>query len=579
MAALLCLASLPAGPARAQPPAHAYRLEARLDAETHRVEGRALIRWTNGSDAPIDALLWHLYLNAFADRGTIFMRETGGSLRGERFSGPGSIEVHELRLESGEDLLEGADFELEPGDRTQLRTPLPRPIAPGQSVQIEARFTSILPPLFARSGHAMGLHVVAQWFPKLARLEPDGRWADFPYAAHTEFYADFARYELSLDLPSGWPVGATGDLVSDREQGDRHLVEFRADPVHDAAFVTAPWLLERVAVRGELRLRILYPPGYGRAAGHHEAIALRALSSFESLYGPYPYRTLTIIVPPRAARGGAAMEYPMLLLTSGPWFRVPGVRFVHEDVTVHELAHQWFQGMIASDEARWPMLDEGLATWAAMDHLRQVHGRDASGVGLGPIRLDSFELLRLFALRPGDPAPLSAARSFSRGASYGRSVYGRSALTLESVARTWGRDRLHQALGRYARRHRFGHPEPADLFESFDAIYGPGFSARVLEPSLAEGALAELSLQAGSPPSRGSALGLPTWIRCDETLTPWPAGQAPPPSPSPRCERTLNPHRSNLLDPVALDETETRGRGFLELAMGLLQLLAGSIGP
>ncbi len=579
---------------------HAYVLHARLDTKQHLVTGRGRLVWTNESRRPQQELFLHLYLNAFRDEGTVFMREAGGKLRGVRFRGRGGIDIEALTLD-GRDLLASAEHERTVGDRTQLRVPLPAAVAPGEHIELEVRWTARLPPVFARSGYHGDFHMVAQWFPKLARLEPDGRWATFPYHGHGEFYADFADYDVTVETPTGWVVGATGTLAREQEQGGRTTRRFVAPRVHDAVFVAAPWLRERWCTHqrqdgSRVRVRLLYPPGYESALRVHETITLEGLAHYERYFGRYPYPQLTVVVPPRGAEGAAGMEYPTLLVTAGPWLHVPGAPILfHEEVTAHELAHQWFQGLVATNEVRWPMLDEGITEWATGDLLAHRHGRDRSGLALGPLRVDGFELRRGFALQGlPTPPPGRSAHAF-KGHAYGRSVYGRTSVVLETVARTWGRHRFRRALGTYARRGRFRHPTPEDLFAAFDAEYGPWMSRRVLRPALMDGTLA--SLRIGRPrvaagrtrvqAERLDGLPIPSVVELrgptGRRRIPWPGdvrilqvdeeGQWD--------TAQIDPDRHNLTDPDRRDDARSlhpRPPPFARL-LALAQALLGALGP
>ena len=497
---LAAVFALGASTAEAQgQPAHEYVIEATLDPETHTVEGTARILWTNESTEPAHELYLHLYLNAFESDETVFLRESGGSLRGDEFTGEGRIDLISLErvLPAGPvDLLAHADDALMEGDRTQLRVPLAEAVPPRGTLILTTRFESRLPPLFARSGYHGSFHMVAQWFPKLARRERDGTWATFPYHGHGEFYADFARYDLTVSTPSSFSVGATGTLQEERAVGGTVTRRFVADRVHDTAFAAWDHFVERTFEHEGVHVRILHPPGYEPAVERHAFITKRGLTHFGRLFGEYPYAALTVIVPPRAASGAAGMEYPMLFCTAGNWFAVPGLHIGEvEGTTAHELAHQWFQGMVATNEVKWPMLDEGLTNWATGELLAHLYGRERSGVDWGDIELDFFELMRVAALR-GDPTPPpgTPAYAFERDSAYVRSVYARTSIVLETVRRVWGPARFDRALGIYAREHRFGHPEPEDLFDAFDRAYWRGFSAQILAPALLEGAEARIEL-------------------------------------------------------------------------------------
>jgi len=316
------------------------------------------------------------------------------------------------------------------------------------------------------------------------------------------------------------------------------------------------------------------------------------------MLGAYPYAQLTVVVPPRGAEGGAGMEYPTLFLTAGPWLAMPRLPFLAQDeVTAHELGHQWFQGMVATNEVAHPMLDEGLTEWITGDLLHELHGRERSGVNLPFLRLDGFAIRRAWSLGNDDPVspPATAVGDFHSSNDYGRSVYARTSTVLETVARSWGRERLRRTLGEYARRHRFGHPTPSDLYASFDRSYGPWMAARVLRPALEEGELARFRVMhfergddgAHVTVQRLGDLPLPTQLRVvrGDGSVEWI-----PLSGRPRFDGTIegdvrsvrvDAARNGLLDPSRLDDGagERESTGLLVRVLHFAQSLLGALGP
>jgi hypothetical protein len=600
-------AQLPSASLPQHDPPHRYVLRAELDPQQHVVDGTATIAWRNTSRTGIDTLQLHLYLNAFAHDRTVFMRESGGRLRGIGATGQGSIEVLELRIEGGPDLLPHARTDLIEDDETQMRVALPEPVPPGEEQVLFVRFRSQLPPLFARSGYVEDFHMVAQWFPKLAKLEPDGTWATFPYHGLGEFYADFATYDLTVVAPDGFVVGASGRQVSDHHRGTHRVRRFRARWVHDVAFVAWPHFRERTERMGDVLVRVLHPPGHGSAVERHLDVTRAGLRAFGRDFGPYPYPVLTVVVPPRGAEGGAGMEYPTLFVTWGPWLAIPGARGgLHDEVTAHELAHQWFQGMVATDEVRWPMLDEGLTNWATWDLLGALHGRDRSAFGPPFPPIDGFELLRHFAFRMGPPTPPPArpVHAFTETNAYGRAIYGRVPVVFETVARAWGRPRLTRALGTYARRHRFAHPGPEDLYQAMDEVYGAGFAHRVLRPALHGGHDAAVriasvraervdatTVRTTATAERTGRVGIPTRLALLGTRTP-PAPLAADrdaltalhrgPAPA---AAAVDPDGHILLDASALDDariaegTHAPEHALTARLLLLVQTLLAAVGP
>jgi hypothetical protein len=467
-----------------------YTLRARLDPEAHRVSGEGTIEFQNTSRAELRSLFLHLYLNAFKNDRTLFLRSPFGSarsaLRAEEY---GYVDVKRLTARElpGVDLWAGRvpHSPGDPDDETDIEVPLPKPLAPGERLTLELTFESLLPSIVERTGRAGRFHFVAQWFPKLARLEEDGRFAHFAFHPYAEFYADFGRYDVTLDVPAGFTVGASGVRQSERSGAGRREERYLAEPVHDFAWTAWDGFAERHANLEGVAVRLLYPPGHQTNAARTEAALARGFAFFAEKFGRYPYPNLTVVHPPDFAAPAGGMEYPTLITTGGPWYMPwTGVRSL-EAVTIHELGHQWFYGLLASNEVDSPFLDEGLTSFAESTCLAAFLGPGSGADAFGLTISVQSAYRAISASYSEDESAGKPAPEFTSFQHLGALVYARTALLLETVARVFGRERLDRALSAYAQRFRFRHPEPEDLF----AIVGEhvGAEARaVLERGLLE---------------------------------------------------------------------------------------------
>jgi len=489
-------------------PIASYSLRVSLDPADHTLRGEGTIAWRNASSAPQRELFVHLYLNAFKTDRTVFARADADGFRGGGgVRDAGWIEVEGFYIrEIGEDVwpLE-ATTEGDPEDATDIRVPLPRAVEPGEALTIDIAWRARLPSVTLRTGFEGSFHMVGQWFPKLARLRPDGAWAHFPFHRLSEFYADFGSYDVTVDVPEALGVGATGELVAEARSDGRVFRTFVQDDVHDFAFAAWDQFEERrETTAAGVELRCLYPKGYERAAAIELDAARFGLEHFGRRFGSYPYRTLTIVHPPERASEAGGMEYPTLITTGGAWFLpLTGGRFI-ESVTIHEVAHQWFYGLVATDEHTSPFLDEGLASFAEIDALEArfpgaslAEPRFGIAVGLPAVhRVASLEAYKNAPV--AQPAP-----AFDTGADYGALVYSRAAILLHSLAGAYGEDALAGALGAFARRSRFRHPEPSDLLASIRGSLGEA-AAEALRVGLFEQGsvdyLVEDFTASGSPP-------------------------------------------------------------------------------
>jgi len=487
-----------------------YRISARFDPTNHRVDGKETIHFVNRSRRALDELYFHLYLNAFKNDASTFLRSPFGEARSTlRASDWGYIDVTRCTASSlgAGDLWPShvSGTPDEPDDQTDVRLPLPSPLAAGSAVDLTLEFSSKLPSVVLRTGYAGDFHFVAQWFPKLARLEDDGSFAHFAFHAQAEFYADFGDYDVSLDVPANEVVGAVGRRVAVEANGERRVEHYRAESVHDFAWAAWSAFRERTARIDGVDVRLLYPPGYERSADRTRAALAFALPRASALYGAYPYPTLTVVHPPERAGETGGMEYPTLIATGGPWYAgFFGDRAI-ESVTIHELLHEWFYGLVASNEARSPFLDEGLTSYAELRTLDAAYGSGSAFSGFG-LTLSVTSLGRAFAAALGeDVAVASPAAAFPSFRTLGALVYSRTATLLETLARVYGRDRVEAALGAYARRYRFAHPTESDFLHAMGDALGPSVEHTLVQALDERGRVNFLVREVQSAPERPPA--------------------------------------------------------------------------
>jgi len=458
-----------------------YTLTASLDTATHSVHATGAIRWRNTSSKAVRELWLHLYLNAFKDDDSDFLREQVGGRGSSLPEGYGRTEIRSLTLQnadgSADDLLATMETK-RPGekDETDARVPLPREVGPGESIQMDVAFDDKLPIVVERTGYRNSFHMIGQWFPKVARLEPDGTWAHFPFHHLSEFYADFGTYDVTLDVPESFTIGATGPAVETHVMGGRRVERHVQGDIHDFAWTAWDrWQSRHDAVDG-VAVTVLFPPGFGDIADRELEAVRFALPDDSARYGRYPYVTLTVVHPPQEAAEAGGMEYPTLITGDGPWLTPRGV-LEPEIVAVHELGHQWFYGLVATNESAWPFLDEGINQYAEGDTMGRWRGA-GSAANLFGLRVSDAAIQAVAGnMAARDEAVAQAANAFSTGANYGRLVYSRTASVLETMRRVYGDDTVARALGVYTRRFRFEHPGPEQLIEVFDEVLGPAVAA------------------------------------------------------------------------------------------------------
>ena len=450
-----------------------YAITVRLDAARHRLAGSETITYRNTTRQPIPDLVFHLYLNAFKSLDTIFMRESGGQLRGDRFTPEdnGWIEVTGLRI-ANEDSGAGQVLKLEPqADGTLARAALPAPVEPGQAIRLAVDFEAQLPRVFARTGWALDaagapFFLVGQWFPKLGVWTPAG-WNAYPFHGNAEFFADFGNYDVTITLPAGYASGATGLPVEDHSSGDgNRTVRYAARGVIDFAWVASPNLKTAARRVGDVEVVYLYLPEHAWSAGRVLDISADALTRFGGWYFPYPYARLTVVDVPEAGAGAGGMEYPTFVTAgaegggssaSDPW--TDGLTIT----VAHEIAHQWFQSTVATNEAEEPWLDEGFADYSTIRLIAASHALDPSTLSQGDFPPGFLFGRRHNYLNEPDLPMEGKAWDFQGWGAYVTAAYAKPDMALMTLERVLGQAQMEAILRAYAQTYRFAHPTTADL--------------------------------------------------------------------------------------------------------------------
>jgi len=529
------------------PPASArvasYVLEARLDPVQRRVAGAARLTWVNRSDLPQRTLWFHAYWNAFKNAASTFAREEARSGGGR--SGPGDfgrddwgwIELRSARLPDGSDVASSLRWERpddgNPEDQTVFTLTLPAAVPPGGSVTIDLGWEARVPRLAARSGVHKGYFLLGQWFPKVGVLEvPPERGAKHPrwnchqFHATTEFYADFGTYDAALTVPRSMVVEATGVRTGRTENADGTVTHrFHQDDVVDFAWTAWDGAVEvqdvfRSDGLPEVALTAVVPPDAPGTAAQILAAARATLEFGGRHWLPYPYPHLTLVAPPLGADfNSGGMEYPAFVTVFSRTDPILPRDTLLWEVTVHEVGHGWFQGLLASNEFEEAWLDEGIDTWATEQVLEALPLRwnlaDLAPPGtrwlLRPFLRSSVAErdLRGRPVTPRHESPVVLPGWRFKGfRDLARATYGRGAHVLRMLQREVGPETFDRVMRTYVERWAFHHPGTDDFLDVASEVSGrdlrPLGNALLRGTAGLDDAVAEIRCDAlGSPPGPG----------------------------------------------------------------------------
>jgi hypothetical protein len=475
-----------------------YTITARLDPASRTLKGEELLTWRNIASIPATTLRFHLHYNAWRNTRSSWMREQilsgDADVEDREPEDWGWIDITSLKLVgtggAPVDVTSSLRF-IAPDDgnaedRTLAEIPLATPVGPGETVNVQIAWSSRIPRTFARTGAIGNFYFIAQWFPKIAVLEDSG-WNSHQFHAATEFFADFGIYDVRLTVPTGWIVGATGIERGRRDEGDRTTTHhYYAEDVHDFAWTTSPAFLERTERFGHpslpaVTMRLLVQPEHWHQADRHFQATRAALKYYGEWFGPYPYPNITI-VDPAWQSGAGGMEYPTLITAGTSWI-APRYLAEPEDVVVHETGHQFWYGIVATNEVEHAWMDEGIDTYATARTLDQFFRPQYFSKryfgGFIPWVFDDLPLRResdgnllahYRAARSLDPQSLPTWRYWP-GTS-GVVTYAKTSLWLHTLERMLGWETVQRILSTFFTRYAYRHPKPQDFFAVANEVSG-----------------------------------------------------------------------------------------------------------
>jgi aminopeptidase N len=352
-------------------------------------------------------------------------------------------------------------------DKTLVKISLPKPVLPGEKMTLQTEFAVKLPVVFARMGYVDDFVMAGQWFPKIAVYEPAGTrgrvdegWNLHQYHGNSEFYADFGIYEVKIKVPSSYIVAATGFPTKPAaDDGRLKTYSFYADDVHDFAWSASPHFVyvEEPYATSQLpgvKIKLYLDPAHEPLKARYMAAAKKSLARYSEWYGSYPYSTLSIVVPPAGGNGAGGMEYPTLITGWGADDPKPDYEL--ERVLVHEIGHQFWYGMVASNEFEEAWLDEGFTSYTEDKLMESEYGLRSN------TQIESSYITAPETLK-------QPSWTFSNHNHYAENVYTRAKLVLKAIERIAGQETMEQIMKAYFQQWKFKHPTTADFKKIVEA--------------------------------------------------------------------------------------------------------------
>lgn len=428
---------------RAQPGATVYHMDLRINEDLSRVNGRLKVRYTNRSGQGLDELVFRLFPNIFGGKCTVQILKVDGR----------AVEpVYGLR------------------DSVMRAAVLPS-LPPGESVVVEMDFVVEAPVesqgnygIFGRNGGVLDL---AYFYPQIP-AHRGGRWqTEIPQPYGDVTFTESSFYRARLRVPAGVQVVSSAAEVAHTEADGWQTIMLAGGPQRDFYLAAGADFIVLSRQVGETTVNSYAPAGAEEGAQSALEYTAAALQFFNDAIGEYPFTKLDVIAASMSALG---IEYPAVFAMAAGFYQ-PGQsqlfssREMFEATIAHEVAHQWFYGVVGNDQPGEPWLDESLVQYLTMLYFQDRYGAGGYETFRGTL-LSRWE-------RVGSaPIPIGLAVRQYSSVEYGAIVYGRGALFFEALARQMGAQSFDLFLRRYYQRHKWGIATGESLKETAEKACG-----------------------------------------------------------------------------------------------------------
>ncbi len=442
-----------------------------MDVETHKFTGTQELVYSNNSPDDLDQVFYYLFFNAFQPGSMMDVRsrtiEDPDSRVGDRIS---QLEESQQGYQNITSLkMDGADVDFKVVG-TILEVNLPKTLKSGKKATFEMVFDAQVPLQIRRSGrqNTEGVrYSMTQWFPKMCEYDCMG-WHAVPYVGR-EFHGVWGDYMVNITIDSEFVIGATGVLQNPNDIGHGYTLQdkdhpkdskltwkFKAENVIDFAWAAdADFVHETAQVENGPLIHFIHQDDEEINENWNELkeYSVKAMEFFSENYGEYPYPQYTII-----QGGDGGMEYPMITLITGK--RSLGSLV---GVTAHEMAHSWFQGLLATNESLYEWMDEGFTTFASGECMTHLFGDDGT-----PNNFRSLQgYIRL--ANSGAEEPMSThADHYATNYAYGSAAYSKGSVFLNQLSYIVGEENFRAGMIEYFNTWAFHHPNPNDFIRIFE---------------------------------------------------------------------------------------------------------------
>ena len=439
-----------------------YKINIDVDVKKNTFKGSQEVLYTNNSPDTLNKVFFHLYFNAFRPESDMAERLNNGDDNNRRFDvNIKDLEPHEYgQLNVNNLKQDGLNIDSFVSD-TILEVTLTNPIFPGESSLFTMNFNGQIPITIRRAGRdsPMGVkYSMAQWYPKISEYDYEG-WNTAPYTGR-EFHGVWGDFDVTIKIDKDFIVAASGYIQETDPNnnklgylsGKKRVWNFKAPKVHDFTWAAdSEYIHDIYPGPNGVKLNFYYKNDPKIIANWKtlQPVTAELMDFFNNYIGEYPYKQYSVV-----QGGDGGMEYSMLTLLNYGEELIPLI-----SVTSHELAHAWFQGVLATNEMNHAWMDEGSASY--FGELAESH---VFNIDFHPIFTERPYQDYISLATSGQEMPLATnANRFKFNRAYEDAAYDKGFVFLSQLNYIIGEKAFEKTIKNYFDKYKFTHPLPNDL--------------------------------------------------------------------------------------------------------------------
>lgn len=475
-----------------------YNIQVSLNDKKHTLNGDVTVNYINHSPDTLTFIWFHIWPNAYRNSTTALAKQMAADKTNEKktVNEPGYIDSLRFTVD-GKTAVTESDTNID-----VVKLVLPQPLLPGKQVTIATPFFVKLPNYYSRSGYTGQQFMICQWYPKPAVYDRTG-WHQFPYLDQGEFYSEYGSFKVNITVPAEYVVGATGSLQTPAElskykqigiennkgakqvtyktatPGKQKTLQYMGDHIHDFAWFAGKDFIIRYDTLQLTASDTVNVFSYGQSSGNKTwknsvDYIKDAVRHYSKWIGQYPYPVVQAVEGPGNLSSGG-MEYPMITLITSPKAKEEEM----DAVITHEVGHNWFYGILGSNERDHPWMDEGINTYFQFRYEAEKYRTNSLFGSMIP--KDVRELpeaefqSRIYQVLNSVPMqqPINTGSTgFTNKDDYGIVIYVKTAVWLYLLENELGRDVVDQGLQAYFKDWQFRHPQPEDFKKELEKVSG-----------------------------------------------------------------------------------------------------------